>query len=78
MHVLVVPNEHVASTNDLDGAHDALMGRLLRATKTVAREQGIAESGYRLVVNAGPDAQQSVQHIHVHVIGGRRMHWPPG
>jgi histidine triad (HIT) family protein len=78
VHVLVVPNEHVASTNDLDEAHDALMGRLLRATKTVAREQGIDESGYRLVVNTGPDAQQSVQHVHVHVIGGRPMHWPPG
>jgi len=51
---------------------------LLRAAASVAQEAGIAESGYRLIVNTGPDAMQSVAHIHVHVIGGRRMGWPPG
>lgn len=78
VHVLVVPNEHIASTNDLAEQHDQAMGRLFRAAAAVAREQGIAESGYRLVVNTGPDAMQSVFHLHLHVIGGRRMHWPPG
>jgi histidine triad (HIT) family protein len=78
VHVLVVPNEHVASTNDLESGHDAVIGQLLRVTKVVAREQGVADSGYRLVVNTGADAMQSVAHIHVHVLGGRKLGWPPG
>ena len=78
VHVLIVPNEHVASTNDLTAQHDAAMGHLMRVTQAVAREQGIAESGYRLVVNTGQDAMQSVAHIHVHVLGGRHLGWPPG
>jgi histidine triad (HIT) family protein len=77
-HLLVIPNQHVASTNDLSEEHDRVVGRLLRAAASVAQEAGIAESGYRLIVNTGPDAMQSVAHIHVHVIGGRRMGWPPG
>jgi histidine triad (HIT) family protein len=77
-HVLVVPNEHVASTNDLDERHDGVMGHLMRVTGVIARQEGIAESGYRLVVNTGPDAMQSVAHIHIHILGGRKLSWPPG
>ncbi len=78
VHVLVVPNEHVGSINDLDDAHDAVMGRLLRTTKLVAEHEGVGESGYRLVINNGADAMQSVAHLHVHVLGGRHLGWPPG
>lgn len=78
VHVLVVPNEHVGSANDLEAGHDALMGRLLRATRLVAEQEGIADSGYRLVVNNGAHAMQSVPHLHVHVLGGRQLGWPPG
>jgi len=78
VHVLVVPNEHITSTNDLEPGHDAVMGRLLRATRVVAEQEGIGQSGYRLIVNTGPDAMQSVAHIHVHVLGGRKLGWPPG
>jgi histidine triad (HIT) family protein len=61
------------------GADDeALMGRVVRASAEVARQEGIADSGYRLIMNAGPDANQTVPHIHVHVLGGRAMGWPPG
>jgi histidine triad (HIT) family protein len=78
VHVLVVTNQHIASTNGLEEAHDRLAGRLLRAARQVAEQEGVAESGYRLVVNTGPDAMQSVAHIHVHVLGGRHLGWPPG
>ena len=77
-HLLVVPNEHVESTNDLRAEHDALVGRLIRAAGTVARQEGIAESGYRLVSNCGRDGGQLVMHLHVHRLGGRQLGWPPG
>jgi histidine triad (HIT) family protein len=75
-HVLVIPRRHVASLNDADDA--SLLGQLLLAAVEVAKQEGIAESGYRTVINTNKDAGQAVFHIHVHVIGGRRMHWPPG
>ncbi|MCC6175494.1 MAG: histidine triad nucleotide-binding protein [Chloroflexi bacterium] len=78
VHVLVVPTEHIPSTNDLDDGHDGLVGRLLRTAAQIARQEGIAEGGYRLVVNTGPNAQQSVPHLHVHILGGRAFTWPPG
>jgi histidine triad (HIT) family protein len=78
VHVLLIPNQHVASTNDLSEDHGEVMGHLMRVTQVVAREQGIAESGYRLVVNTGADAMQSVAHLHVHILGGRHLGWPPG
>jgi histidine triad (HIT) family protein len=78
VHVLIVPNGHVAGTNELTSEHDAVIGHLMRITHVIAQEQGIAEGGYRLVVNTGKDAQQSVAHLHVHLIGGRPMSWPPG
>ena len=75
-HVLVIPREHVAS---LDSADDpALLGRLMLLAADIARREGIAQSGYRTVVNTNADAGQTVFHIHVHLLGGRRLGWPPG
>jgi histidine triad (HIT) family protein len=78
VHVLVIPREHVATINDLTAAHEPMAGHLLRVGAKVARELGLAESGYRLVFNTNADAGQTVFHIHLHVLGGRAMGWPPG
>jgi histidine triad (HIT) family protein len=75
-HVLVVTREHIASLNDAESA--PMLGELLLAAATIARAEGISESGYRSVINSGPDAGQSVAHVHLHVLGGRKMAWPPG
>lgn len=77
-HVLVIPRTHRETPGDLGDADEALMGRVIRAASVVAQQEGIAESGYRLVVNAGKDANQTVPHLHVHVLGGRVLGWPPG
>ena len=78
VHVLVVPNQHVTSINDLEEGHDATLGQLMRITKVVARQEGIGDSGFRLVVNTGPDAMMTVPHLHVHLLGSRKLGWPPG
>ena len=75
-HVLVIPKRHVASLNEATEA--PLLGRLLLAAREIAEGEGIAERGYRTVVNTGADAGQSVAHLHLHVMGGRHMTWPPG
>lgn len=77
-HVLIVPNKHIASTNEVEAEDVPLLGRILAAAKTVAEKEGIAHSGYRLIVNTGPDANQIVHHLHLHVIGGQRMRHPMG
>jgi histidine triad (HIT) family protein len=77
-HVLVIPRRHIASVNDLTGDDAPLIGRLFMAAREIAQAEGIAESGYRLVMNTGADAGQSVSHIHLHLLGGRHMKWPPG
>lgn len=77
-HVLVIPKRHIASLNDLTPADAELVGRLFLAAKQVAAAEGIADSGYRTVFNTGREAGQSVFHIHLHVMGGRAMDWPPG
>jgi len=77
-HVLVVPNEHVATTETISAANDALVGTLVRTAQEIARMEGLSERGYRLVFNTGPDAQNSVPHLHMHLLGGRGMGWPPG
>ena len=77
-HLLVIPRRHVASLSDADEGDAALLGKLLLVARKVALEHGLRARGYRLVVNSGPDAGQSVFHIHVHVLGGRAMSWPPG
>ncbi|HEY8227143.1 MAG TPA: histidine triad nucleotide-binding protein [Pyrinomonadaceae bacterium] len=75
-HVLVIPREHVASLNEASNKHDSLLGKLLLTAAKVAGDLGHQE--YRTVINTGAAAGQSVFHIHVHVLGGRRLHWPPG
>jgi len=78
LHVLVVPNRHVANTEALVPEDDALVGSLVRGARQVARQAGVAEGGYRLVFNTGADAGNTVPHLHLHVLGGRRLGWPPG
>ena len=77
-HVLVIPRRHIASVNDLDALDADLVGRLFLTAREIAAAEGIAEAGYRLVMNTGADAGQSVAHIHLHLLGGRDLAWPPG
>ena len=77
-HVLVIPKQHIATLNDLQEAHAGLMGKLLLAAREIATAEGIAERGYRTVLNCNAEAGQSVFHIHLHLLGGRPMRWPPG
>lgn len=76
VHVLVVPRQHLSSLND--ATDSALAGRLVALGTEVARREGIDATGYRLVINTNRDGGQTVDHLHVHVLGGRAMHWPPG
>ncbi len=77
-HVLLVPRKHIASLLDLTAEDDALIGHLVRTARDLARQLGLAERGFRLVFNAGSDAGYSVFHIHLHLLGGRALGWPPG
>src|SRR5262245_59120875 len=77
-HVLVIPKRHVTSLTDVRPEDALLLGKIVAAASRVAEQAGIAESGYRLVINTGPNAGQSVFHVHMHVLGGRAMAWPPG
>ncbi len=78
VHLLVIPNEHLESTSALEPRHDVLVGRLVRTAADLAGAESLAERGYRLVTNCGPEAGQSVQHLHFHLLGGRPLGWPPG
>jgi histidine triad (HIT) family protein len=79
VHVLVIPREHdLESLNDASGLDENLLGRLLYTAAKVANLMGIAESGYRVVINTGEAGGQTVPHLHVHVLGGRQLNWPPG
>jgi histidine triad (HIT) family protein len=77
-HVLVVPRRHIESITELKDGDDALVGRLVRRARDIARERGLLERGFRLVFNCGDDAGYSVHHIHLHLVGGRALGWPPG
>lgn len=77
-HLLVIPVEHLESLDEASKKHEQLLGHLLRVAARVANDEGLAESGYRTVINTGAGAGQSVFHLHVHVLGGRPMNWPPG
>jgi histidine triad (HIT) family protein len=77
-HVLIVPRKHISTANDLTTADEALIGKLILAAREIAQQEGIAESGYRLVMNCNAGAGQTVFHVHLHLLGGRRMTWPPG
>ena len=78
VHVLVIPRDHLESLDDAALNDEALLGHLLRVAARVANEQGLSESGYRTVINTGEGAGQSVFHLHLHVLGGRSLTWPPG
>lgn len=75
-HILVIPRRHTANLNTLDDS--SVMARLTEAARTIARDEGFADKGYRLVINTLADGGQTVDHLHVHLLGGRHMQWPPG
>jgi histidine triad (HIT) family protein len=78
VHVLIIPKRHIGSVNDVAEGDAEVMGSLFVAARVVAEQEGIARGGYRMVMNAGSDGGQSVDHVHLHVLGGRRLSWPPG
>lgn len=78
MHVLVVPRKHIATLNELDAVDDALVGAMTRRAALIAKAHGYDASGFRTVFNCNADAGQAVFHIHLHVLGGRSLAWPPG
>ncbi len=77
-HVLVIPKEHISSLDDVTDEQGALLGDIVLAARDVARAEGIADAGFRAVINTGGDGGQTVPHLHLHVLGGRGMRWPPG
>lgn len=77
VHILVIPKEPITQLADAEAKDHALMGHLLLTVKRVAQQMGL-ESGYRVVINTGPDGGQTVYHLHLHILGGRQMTWPPG
>lgn len=77
-HFLVIPKKHIATANDLEADDQAVAGKIMLVARQVAAEEGVDQDGYRLVMNCNKDAGQDVFHIHMHVLGGRRLSWPPG
>jgi histidine triad (HIT) family protein len=77
-HILIIPNKHIASLDQARAEDQALLGHLLLTAAEIARDKGLTDSGYRLVINTGSGAGQSVFHLHVHLLAGRTMRWPPG
>ena len=77
-HILVIPRLHITTINDADTHHEPLLGRMVLIAKKLAETEGISKSGYRLVFNVNSDGGQAVYHIHLHILGGRQMTWPPG
>ena len=78
LHLLIVPREHIASLNDLSPGHDALVGSMIRQAAALAKEHGYDSRGYRTVMNTNREAGQTVFHIHLHLLAGRPLTWPPG
>lgn len=78
VHILIIPKTHISTLNDVDDEDAALMGKLFFAAKEIAEAEGVADEGYRTVVNCGALAGQSVFHVHMHLLAGRSLHWPPG
>ena len=77
-HALIIPRKHVATINDLDAGDESLVGDLFLAAKKIAADEGIADAGYRVAMNCNAAAGQTVFHLHLHLLGGRRLAWPPG
>jgi len=78
VHVLIIPKEHVASLDAVDDRHGDLLGEMLLLARDLARSEGVSGDGYRTVMNTGDDGGQSVHHVHLHLLGGRALGWPPG
>jgi len=78
VHVLLIPKTHIATVDDLDQKDAALVGNLVLTAKQIARNEGLDENGYRMVINCREHGGQEVYHLHLHLLGGRRMSWPPG
>jgi histidine triad (HIT) family protein len=78
VHTLIIPKAHIASLNELPAGEEGLLGEILAKSREIAKAKGIGESGYRIVLNTARDSGQEVFHIHFHLLGGRRMTWPPG
>lgn len=78
LHVLVIPKKHIATTLDIEEGDNALIGHLFQVANKIALEKGVAEPGFRLVMNCNEEAGQTVFHLHLHLLGGRPMSWPPG
>ena len=77
-HVLIIPRKHIASINDIEADDEAAVGGLFTAARAIAKNEGLAEDGYRVTMNCGETAGQSVFHLHLHLLGGRALSWPPG
>ena len=77
-HILVVPKQHIPTVNDVNESNKAVIGHMAYVASLIARERGLSENGYRLIINTNADAGQTVFHIHLHVMGGRPFQWPPG
>ena len=78
VHVLIIPKKHIRTINDIEEDHADLVGKLFLAAKEIARDEGLSEDGYRVVMNCNENAGQTVFHIHLHLLGGRAFSWPPG
>lgn len=78
VHILIVPCQHIESINDLETEHKSLIGHMFTVARDLANEKGVSESGYRLIINSGPDARQAVFHLHLHLLGGQQMQYPMG
>ncbi len=78
IHILIIPNKIIPTLNEATPLDEQLLGKMMLTARKIAKEQGIAESGYRIVMNCNGDGGQSVFHIHLHLLGGRKLAWPPG
>ena len=78
IHILIIPKAEIPTFNDIEEEHQMLLGRLLLVAKNIAAEQNLSKNGYRLVINCNEDGGQTVYHLHMHIIGGRKLSWPPG
>ncbi len=77
-HILIIPKEHIASANELNEENASIVGHIFAVAAKIAKEEGIADNGYRIVNNCGQDGGQTVGHLHFHMLGGRSLQWPPG
>ena len=78
VHILIIPKKHIATSLDLKNEDNELIGRLYQVANKIAKDRGVADKGFRLVMNCNSDAGQTVFHLHLHLLAGRPMHWPPG